>query len=141
MFSGKIVFAQLMEFVPMHVFRRCVITYQGNYNVRTFSCLDQFLCMAYAQLTYRESYRDIEACLRSQKQKLYHMGIRGKVSRSTMADANEQRDWRIYASLAHSLIVIARDLYSSEPFLAHLDETIYAPRLYHDRSLPWVYGL
>lgn len=126
MFSGKIVFAQLMEFVPMHVFRRCVITYQGNYNVRTFSCLDQFLCMAFAQLTYRESLRDIEACLRSQKQKLYHMGIRGKVSRSTMADANEQRDWRIYASLAQSLIVTARDLYSSEPFLADLDETIYA---------------
>ncbi len=126
MFSGKIVFAQLMEFVPMHVFRRCVITYQGNYNVRTFSCLDQFLCMAFAQLTYRESLRDIEACLRSQKQKLYHMGIRGKVSRSTMADANEQRDWRIYASLAQSLIVTARELYSSEPFLADLDETIYA---------------
>lgn len=126
MFSGKIVFAQLMEFVPMHVFRRCVTTYQGNYNVRTFSCLDQFLCMAFAQLTYRESLRDIEACLRSQKQKLYHMGIRGKVSRSTMADANEQRDWRIYAALAQSLIVAARDLYSSEPFLADLDETIYA---------------
>ena len=126
MFSGKIVFAQLMEFVPMHVFRRCVNMYQGNYNVRTFSCLDQFLCMAFAQLTYRESLRDIEACLRSQKQKLYHMGIRGKVSRSTMADANEQRDWRIYASLAQSLIVTARDLYSSEPFLADLDETIYA---------------
>ena len=126
MFSGKIVFAQLMEFVPMHVFRRYVNLYQGNYNVRTFSCLDQFLCMAFAQLTYRESLRDIEACLRSQKQKLYHMGIRGKVSRSTMADANEQRDWRIYASLAQSLIVTARDLYSSEPFLADLDETIYA---------------
>jgi len=95
----------------MHEFRKCVSRYQGNYYIKTFSCLDQFLCMAFAQLTYRESLRDIEACLRSMQKKLYHMGIRGKVSRSTLSDANERRDWRIYADFAQVLIYIARVLY------------------------------
>ena len=126
MYVGKLVFAQVMEFVPLSVFRRCVAKYQGNRKVRTFTCLDQFLCMAFAQITYRESLRDIEACLRSQSNKLYHMGIRGNVSRSTLADANEQRDWRIYAELAHTLIATARSLYSTEPFIEELDETVYA---------------
>lgn len=126
MYVGKLVFAQVMEFMPLSVFRRCVSKYQGNLKVRTFICLDQFLCMAFAQITYRESLRDIEACLRSQSNKLYHMGIRGTVSRSTLADANEQRDWRIYAELAHTLIATARTLYSAEPFIEELDETVYA---------------
>jgi len=126
MYVGKLVFAQVMEFMPLSVFRRCVAKYQGNRKVRTFTCLDQFLCMAFAQITYRESLRDIEACLRSQSSKLYHMGIRGTVSRSTLADANEQRDWRIYAELAHTLIATARTLYSTEPFIEELDETVYA---------------
>ena len=126
MYVGKLVFAQVMEFVPLSVFRRCVAKYQGNRKVRTFTCLDQFFCMAFAQITYRESLRDIEACLRSQSNKLYHMGIRGTVSRSTLADANEQRDWRIYAELAHTLIATARSLYSTEPFIEELDETVYA---------------
>ena len=126
MYVGKLIFAQVMEFVPLSVFRRCVAKYQGNRKVRTFTCLDQFLCMAFAQITYRESLRDIEACLRSQSNKLYHMGIRGTVSRSTLADANEQRDWRIYAELAHTLIATARSLYSTEPFIEELDETVYA---------------
>ena len=97
MYSGKIIFSQVMEFIPMYEFQKCVTRYQGNYKVKNFSCLDQFLSMAFAQLTYRESLRDIETCLRSMKKKLYHMGIRGKISRSTLADANKQRDWRIYA--------------------------------------------
>jgi len=91
MYTGKLIFSQVMEFMPLHTFRRCVIRYQGNKNVRSFACLDQYLCMAFAQLTYRESLRDIEACLRAQQQKLYHMGIRGTVARSNLADANEQR--------------------------------------------------
>lgn len=126
MYVGKLVFAQVMEFMPLSAFRRCVAKYQGNWKVKTFTCLDQFLCMAFAQITYRESLRDIEACLRSQSNKLYHMGIRGTVSRSTLADANEQRDWRIYAELAHTLIATARRLYSAEPFIEELDETVYA---------------
>lgn len=126
MYAGKLVFAQMLEFMPLHIFRRCVAKYRGNHKVRKFSCLDQYLCMAFAQITYRESLRDIEACLRSQSNKLYHMGIRGKVCRSTMAEANEQRDWRIYAELAHALIATARGLYSKETFLADLDETVYA---------------
>ncbi len=107
MHAGKLVFAQLMEFAPWHTFRRLVRKYRGDFNVRTFSCLDQFLCMAFAQLTYRESLRDIEACLRAQPTKLYHMGLRGKVSRSALADANESRDWRMYAEFAQALIRIA----------------------------------
>ena len=126
MFAGQLIFAQVMDFMPLPIFRRCVAKYQGDFRVRKFSCLDQFLCMAFAQITYRESLRDIEVCLRSQNKKLYHMGIRGKVSRSTLAEANENRDWRIYAELAHHLIATARDLYSTDSFLADLDETVYA---------------
>jgi hypothetical protein len=112
--------------MPMHTFRRCVARYQGDRNVRGFTCLDQYLCMAFAQLTYRESLRDIEACLRAQQQKLYHMGIRGTVAKSNLADANEQRAWRIYSDLAHSLIITARTLYSNEPFGIDLEQTVYA---------------
>ncbi len=126
MYSGKLIFSQVMDFMPMHTFRRCVTRYQGNRNVRSFNCLDHYLCMAFAQLTYRESLRDIEACLRSQQKKLYHMGIRGTIARSNLADANEQRDWRIYADLAHSLIITARSLYSNEPFVIDLQQTVYA---------------
>lgn len=126
MFTGRLIFAQVMDFMPLPTFHRCVANYQGDFKVRRFSCLDQFLCMAFAQITYRESLRDIEVCLRSQSKKLYHMGIRGKVSRSTLADANEQRDWRIYAELAQTLIATARDLYSTDSFLGELEETVYA---------------
>lgn len=124
--SGTLIFSQVMDFLPLHTFRRCVIRYHGNYKVQSFSCLDQYLCMAFAQLTYRESLRDIEACLRAQQHKLYHMGIRGNVSRSTLADANENRDWRIYADLAYALILIARRLYNNEPFGVDLQQTVYA---------------
>jgi hypothetical protein len=123
---GRIVFAQLMDFVPSYEFQKCVQRYNGNYKVITFTCLDQFLCMAFAQLTYRESLRDIEACLRVAKPKLYHMGIRGKVSRNTLAHANEVRDWRIYADFAQVLIAIARNLYATEDFGLQLDQTVYA---------------
>jgi hypothetical protein len=126
MFAGRLIFKQVMDFMPLPTFRRCVVKYQGDFRARTFSCLDQFLCMAFAQITHRESLRDIEICLRSQNKKLYHMGIRGKVSRSTLADANEKRDWRIYAEFAQNLIAIARDLYREDPFLEELDETVYA---------------
>jgi hypothetical protein len=126
MFTGKLIFSQVMDFMPLHTFRRCVTRYQGNNNIRTFTCLDQYLCMAFAQLTYRESLRDIEACLRAQQQKLYHMGIHGTVAKSNLADANELRDWRIYADLAHSLIIAARTLYSNEPFGVDLQQTVYA---------------
>jgi len=124
--TGRTIFSQIMDFVPMHEFRKCVTRYHGNYNVKSFSCLDQFLCMAFAQLTYRESLRDIEACLRSMQSKLYHMGIRSKVSRNTLAYANENRDWRIYADFAQILIHIARDLYFDEDFGIELDNTVYA---------------
>jgi len=116
MYSGPLVFSQVMSFLPSRVFQRCVERYRGDFSVKRFSCLDQFRTMAFAQLTYRESLRDIEACLRAQSSKLYHMGIRGKVSRSTLADANETRNWRIYADLAHSLIPQARKLYLGEYF-------------------------
>ena len=124
--SGKLVFSQVMDFLPLHTFRRCVNRYHGNYQIKRFACLDQYLCMAFAQLTYRDSLRDIEACLRSQQHKLYHMGMRTTVSRSTLAEANEQRDWRIYADFAYSLILIARKLYSDEPFGVDLKQTVYA---------------
>src|SRR4030066_459660 len=114
MHSGRLVFSQLMDFLPMHQFHRCVNRYGGNRHIKNFSCLDQFLCMAFAQLSYRESLRDIESCLRAMQNKLYHLGIRSKVSRSTLADANENRDWRIYAGFAQVLIKIARDLYSGD---------------------------
>ena len=110
----------------MHEFRRCVKRYRGNYKLKSFSCLDQFLCMAFAQLTYRESLRDIEACLRSMQNKLYHMGIRGRISRSTLADANEMRDWRIFADFAQVLIHQARRLYADDDFGVELDQTVYA---------------
>ena len=124
--TSKTVFTQLMDFIPQYDFRRCVNRYRGNHKVISFSCFDQFLCMAFAQLTYRESLRDIEACLRSQQNKLYHMGIRGTVSRSTLADANENRDWRIYADFAQVLIHYARNLYADEDLGFELKETIYA---------------
>lgn len=126
MYSGKLIFSQVMDIMPMHTFRRCVARFQGDRNVRSFTCLDQYLCMAFAQLTYRESLRDIEACLRAQQPKMYHMGIRGTVAKSNLADANEQRDWRIYASLAHALIITARTLYRNEPFGIDLQQTVYA---------------
>ncbi|MBI4444759.1 MAG: IS4 family transposase [Acidobacteria bacterium] len=123
---GKLVFAQVTQHLPLTTFRRCVARYGGEHKVKSFSCLDQYLCMAFAQLTYRESLRDIEACLRAQESKLYHLGIQGRVSRSTLADANEVRDWRIYADFAQSLIRIARRLYADEPFGVDLKETVYA---------------
>jgi hypothetical protein len=126
MYAGQTVFSQLMKFAPAHEFRRCVARYRGNYKVKSFSCLDQFLCMAFAQLTYRESLRDIEACLRASGTKRYHMGIRGKVSRNTLAHANEKRDWRIYADFAQVLIGTARKLYSRERFGVRLKHTVYA---------------
>lgn len=125
MYTGKLVFAQLIEQMPMHTFRRCVRRYDGNHKIQSFTCLDQFLCMAFAQLTYRESLRDIEACLRAQKNKLYHMGIRGSVSRNTLANANKVRDWRIYADFAQALIQIARRLYVDDAFGVELDHTVY----------------
>jgi hypothetical protein len=115
-----------MDFLPIKKFRRCVDRYNGNFRVRSFTCFDQFLCMAFAQLTYRESLRDIECCLRAMQEKLYHMGIRGKVSRSTIADANENRDWRIYCDFAQILIHQARQLYSNDDFGLQLQETVYA---------------
>jgi hypothetical protein len=125
--TGKTVFAQVMDFLPLHEFRKCVKRYRGNYKARNFSCMDQFLCMAFAQLTYRESLRDIETCLRSMKNKLYHMGIRStQISRPTIARANEKRDWRIYADFAQVLIHIARELYAEEDFGVELDNTVYA---------------
>lgn len=126
MHVGKLVFAQITQHLPLTTFRRCVTRYGGEHKVKSFSCLDQYLCMAFAQLTYRESLRDIEACLRAQASKLYHMGIRARVSRSTLADANEVRDWRIHAEFAQSLIGIARPLYAAEPFGVDLRETVYA---------------
>ena len=124
--SGKTIFSQIMDFMPMDDFRKCANRYHGNYKVKSFSCFDQFLCMVFAQLTYRESLRDIEACLRSVKRKLYHIGFRGKVSRNTLAHANENRDWRIYADFAQILIGRARKLYATDSFGVDLDETVYA---------------
>jgi hypothetical protein len=115
-----------MDYLPMHEFRKCVDRYNGNYHTSSFSCLDQYLCMTFAQLTYRESLRDIEACLRSRKEKLYHLGIRGRVSRSTLAEANEKRDWRMYADFCQILISQARSLYADEDFGLELKETAYA---------------
>ena len=126
MHEGRIVFSQVMDFVPIYEFRKCVERYAGNYRTRGFSCWNQFLCMAFAQLTYRESLRDIASCLGAMQNKLYHMGIRGRVSRSTLADANERRDWRIYADFAQVLIHVARELYAGEEFGVELDQTVYA---------------
>jgi len=124
--TGKTVFSQVMEFLPLYEFRKCVKRYHGDYKVKSFSCMDQFLCLAFAQLTFRESLRDIEACLRSMQSKLYHMGIRGRVSRNTLSNANNQRDWHIYADFAQILIHKARPLYAHDPFGVALDDTIYA---------------
>ena len=126
MYTGKLIFSQLMDHLPMHTFRGCVRRYQGDRWVKSFSCLDQYRCMAFAQLTYRESLRDIEVCLRAQSSKLYHMGIRGNVSRATLADANERRDWRIHADFAQRLIHTARRLYMDEDLGLELDNTVYA---------------
>ena len=126
MYTGSLIFSQVMEHLPLHTFRRCVQRYRGNHKIQSFSCLDQFRCMAFAQLTYRESLRDIEACLRAQQNKLYHMGIRGGISRNTLSNANKVRDWRIYADFAQSLIRIARNLYVDEDIGAELDNTVYA---------------
>lgn len=124
--SGKTVFSQIMDYLPMYEFRKCVNRYNGNYHTSSFTCMDQFLCMAFAQLTYRESLRDIEVCLRSRQEKLYHLGIRGRMSRSTFADANEKRDWRIYADFCQILISKARNLYADEDFGVELTDTAYA---------------
>ena len=126
MYTGRLIFSQVMDYLPKHTFRQCVRRYQGNRKIKKFSCLDQFLCMAFAQLTYRESLRDIEVCLRAQQAKLYHMGIRGGVARNTLANANKNRDWRIYADLAQSLIATARELYLGEELGVEFDNTVYA---------------
>ena len=126
MHSGKAVFAQLVEWVHPEHFRRCVTRYRGHYKVREFSCWDQFLAMAFAQMTFRESLADIEVCLRSRRNQLYHLGFRSPVAHSTLADANSTRDWRIYADLAQGLIRRARKLYADEPLGLELDHTLYA---------------
>jgi hypothetical protein len=123
---GKTIFSQLMDFIPPYEFQKCVDRYSGNYKVKTFSCWDQYLCMAFAQLTYRESLRDIQVCLRAAHTKLYHMGIRGNVSRNTLANANQVRDWRIYADFAQGLITTARSLYAKDDFGLQLEQTVYA---------------
>ncbi len=124
--QGRSVFSQLISFLPDREFRRCVERYQGDIRLRGFSCWDQYLAMAFAQLTYRESLRDIEACLRSMQGKLYHLGFRGKVARSTLADANESHDWRIFADFAQILIAIARPLYARDPIGVDLEQSLYA---------------
>src|SRR6201993_5050785 len=126
MLTERSVFSQLMDFLPKDQFDRCIERYHGNRRVRNFSCLDQFLCLAFAQLTYRESLRDIEACLRAQQSKLYHMGFRGRISRTTLADANENRDWRIFRDFAQGLIHTARQLYRDEPLGIDFADTVYA---------------
>ena len=126
MHAGRIVFSQLMDLLPKHEFDKCVQRYRGNYRVKTFSCFDQYLCMAFAQITYRQSLRDIETCLRAMQSKLYHCGIHGRVSRNTLAKANENRDWRIYADFAQILISIARKLYAEEDFAVELQQAAYA---------------
>ena len=123
--SEQTIFSQLMDLIPYYEFHKCVERYKGNYKIKSFSCWDQFLCMAFAQLTFRESLRDIQACLRASQQKLYHMGFRGKVSRNTLAHANQVRDWRIYADFAHVLITRARILYIDEPFGVQLKQAAY----------------
>src|SRR5580658_1982591 len=126
MYRGKLVFSQVMEHLPIHEFQKCVARYGGDYKSRGFSCRDQFLCMSFAQLTFRESLRDIEACLRSVPGKLYHLGFRGHIARSTLAEANENRDWRIYADFAQALIRIARPMYAADAFGVDLEATVYA---------------
>src|SRR5580704_15097241 len=129
--EGHYVFAQVMQHLPLTTFRRCVERYDGEHKVKRFSCLDQYLCLAFAQLTWRESLRDIEACLRAQSSKLYHLGFRSTIARNTLANANAVRDWRIYADFAQHLIGIARRLYADDPLALELDVGFN-----HDRSLP-----
>src|ERR1700736_3225392 len=124
--SGRTVFAQLLDYLPSYEFQKCVSRYRGDSHLRGFSCLDQLLAMAFAQLTYRESLRDIEACLRSMSGKLYHVGFRGKVARTNLADANEAHDWRIFADFAQVLVGIARPLYASDPIGVEIDQSLYA---------------
>jgi len=124
--EGHYVFAQVMQHLPLTTFRRCVERYGGEHKVKRFSCLDQYLCLAFAQLTWRESLRDIEACLRVESSKLYHLGFRSAIARNTLANANAVRDWRIYADFAQHLIGIARRLYADDPLSLDLDDTVYA---------------
>src|SRR5271157_6231634 len=124
--QGRTVFSQLISFLPDREFRRCVQRYHGDLRLRGFTCWDQYLAMAFAQLTYRESLRDIEACLGSLQDKLYHLGFHGKVARSTLAEANESRDWRIFADFAHRLIATARGLYACEPMGVDLEQSLFA---------------
>lgn len=126
MYEGKLIFSQLISYLPKYEFNKCVMKYRGNYKIKSFSCWDQFLCMAFAQITYRESLREIVTCLRAFDSKLYHMGFRGKISKSTLADANENRDWRIYADFAQIIIDHARRLYHDEKLAFELNETVYA---------------
>jgi len=127
MYAGKLIFSQVIAHLPLHTFRRCVSRYQGDHYVKQFSCFDQYLVMAFAQFTHRESLRDIEACLRAHQSKLYHIGLRSlNVARNTLSRANERRDWRIYADFAHALIRIARPLYAGEDLGLELDNTVYA---------------
>lgn len=124
--SGKLIFSQITAHLPMYTFQRCVKRYRGNHKIKNFTCLDQYLCMAFAQITFRESLRDIGACLRAQQNKLYHMGIKSTVSRNTLANANKVRDWRIYADFAQKLISTARRLYLDDSFDLELQNTAYA---------------
>ncbi len=126
MANQRTVFSQILDFIPKHHFRACADRYNGNHRVKSFSCFDQYLTMAFAQLTYRESLRDIETCLRALDGKLYHCGFRGKVSRNNLANANEKRDWRIYHDFAQVLIKSARQLYANEDFGITLKNTVYA---------------
>jgi len=126
MHAGRIIFSQLIDFLPKKQFDNCVRRYRGNRRIKTFSCFDQYLCMAFAQITYRQSLRDIETCLRAMQPKLYHCGIRGNVCRTTLAKANENRNWRIYADFAHILINKARTLYAGEDFGVQLNREAYA---------------
>ena len=126
MYSGRLVFSPVMDHLPLKTFRRCVQRYHGNRHIQSFTCLDQLLCMAFAQLTFRESLRDIEVCLRAHQDTLYHMGIRGGMARNTLANANQRRDWRIYAEFAQAMSRIARPLYGDEDLGLDLDNTVYA---------------
>ena len=136
MYIGKTLFAQVMDFLPWKTFHRLVARYAGDHRIRTLSCAEQFRIMAFAQLTYRESLRDIEACLSAQTSKLYHMGIGETVARSTLARANELRDWRIYADFAQRLIAQARRLYAADSLGMELSNTVYALGLDHHRPVP-----
>jgi len=126
MHTGKFIFAQLLDLIHPEQFRRCVNRYRGNHKVKSFFCWDQFVCMSFGQVTFRESLRDVEICLRSRQRRLYHLGLRGSISHSTLADANHHRDWRIYADLAQVLIKQARALYARDPLAAELQEAVYA---------------